>query len=83
MPCALMCALVRSLKRYRLVPPGVLHQPNLVAFSQMKFNESAHLMHPIATETGYRIVPKKLVRSFRLVFSNMEVLYDVNSNVQS
>ena len=54
-----------------------------MAFSQLKSNESAHLMHPIATEMGYRIDPKKLVRSFRLVFAKMEVLYDVKGNVQS
>ena len=54
-----------------------------MAFSQLKSNESAHLMRPVATEMGYRIDPKKLVRSFRLVFAKMEVLYDVKGNVQS
>ena len=49
----------------------------------MKCNESAHLMHPFVNEMGYRIDPKKLVRSFRLVFAKMEVLYDVKGNVQS
>ena len=54
-----------------------------MASSQLKSNESAHLMRPVATEMGYRIDPKKLVRSFRLVFAMMEELYDVKGNVQS